>query len=160
MDLLIKMKPSRKKRKAGEVFVLQPKEGIYFYGRVMKVNISIQRPGMSGWSLVYIYQNPTNELKLPNHLDNRELLIAPKIVNNQGWLKGYFCSIGHIPVKDEDYKKDYGFWDIVTKQYLDEEGKPISFTPTIYTDFGIGSYGSVAYDIKQVIDKKPSLLNT
>lgn len=79
-------------------------------------------------------------------------------VNNQGWLKGYFETLGSISINKKDIEKNYGFWDIVTKQYVDELGKPLTSIPKMFADYGLGSYGSVSGAIKEIIDESPNLL--
>ncbi|PTX47371.1 immunity protein 26 of polymorphic toxin system [Melghirimyces profundicolus] len=153
-DLLVKMNPSRKRPKPGDVFVIQPKKGVYYYGRVIRTKMPNKNPMMRGWNLIYIYKVPTEKIVMPDQLNERGLLIPPKIVNNQGWLKGYFQTIGSIPLQEEDYVKDYGFWDAFTKTFVDEEGNKLDFKPKMYSDYGVGSYGSVAYDVQQALEGK------
>lgn len=158
MDLLVKMIPSRKGPKEGDIFVIQPKKDIYLFGKVIRTKIPNKDPMINGWSLIYLYQSSSKDIETPGNLTDRELLIPPKIVNNQGWSKGYFYTIGNSPLKSADYIQNYGFWDIVTKQYVNEEGDPLSIEPEIYGDYGLGSYGSVAYDVNQAIEQNPELL--
>lgn len=157
--ILIKMNPTRKRPKVGDVFVIQPLEGIYFFGVVVRIKIPSSNPMVNGWNLVYIYRNPSRKMEIPKDLTSQELLIPPQIVNNQGWLKGYFQTIGSITLTDKDFVKDYGFWSFVKKQFVNEEGTPLGFQPEKYTDYGIGSYGSVSHDVKCVLEKSPEILD-
>lgn len=158
MDLLVKMEPSRKRPKKGDVFVIQPKEGIYFFGKVVITNITSSDLMVNGWNLIYIYKGSGINLEISDTLDDRDLLIPPQIVNNQGWLKGYFKTIGTLPITNKDNEFEYGFLDFKTKEYVDTEGKPLGYEPEMWIDYGLGSYGSVAYDVNQAIERNPDLL--
>ncbi len=151
MDL-IKMKASRKKPKEGDVFVIQPKSSLYVYGKVIRTKIPSKNIMVNGWNLIYVYKNVSDTMKMLNYLDANQLLIPPQIVNNQGWLKGYFETIGTLPVTEEDKSVKYGFLDFKTKEYVNEEGKILGYKPDMWIDYGIGSYGSVASDIKESLE--------
>jgi hypothetical protein len=84
--------------------------------------------------------------------------VPPQIVNNQGWLKGYFQTIGSLTVTKEDLAIKYGFWDSVKHKFVDEERNTLEIKPEIWTDYGLGSYGIVSYDINKVLDETPELL--
>jgi hypothetical protein len=54
---LVKMKPSRKKLKDGDIFVLQPKKDIYMFGKVIRSNLKMENDiGMNGGIIVHIYK--------------------------------------------------------------------------------------------------------
>lgn len=156
---LIEMNPSRKKPKEGDIFVIQPKENVYFYGKVIRTNLPSTNGMIRGWNLIYIYRRPIKQIILPDFLDPKQLLIPPQIVNNQGWLKGYFQTIGNVPVTLKDISQDYGFLDHITKKYVDEEGRFLSHKPSTYTDYGLGSYGIVGYDVQEALEANPELIN-
>ena len=156
--VLIKLQPSRKKRKEGDVFIIQPKEDVFFFGVVVKAKMALKDPIMNGGHLIFIFNYPSREKEIPENLFSYDLLIAPQIVNNQGWLKGYFETLGTISINKKDIEKNYGFWDIITKQYVDEMGEPLPSEPNMFSDYGLGSYGSVSVAIKETLDKSPELL--
>jgi hypothetical protein len=156
-ELLVKMQPSRKKTKPGDVFVVQPKEGLFFYGKVIRTDVEIVIK--YSLNLIYIFKNPIREKVLPNSLDPKELLTPPQIVNNQGWLKGYFLTIGNIPVTTDDLSINFGFKDILLKRFVDVDGKPLGYEPELWTYYGVGSYGSVANAIHKVLDANPDLIS-
>lgn len=157
MDLM-KLQPSRKKPNEGDVFIIQPKEDIYIFGLVVKAKMALNDPIMNGGHLIFIFNYLSRKKEIPDNLFSHDLLIAPQIVNNQGWLKGYFETLGNFQMNKKDNLKSYGFWDIVTKQYVDELGKPLLTIPKIYADYGLGSYGSVAGALKETLNKEPDIL--
>lgn len=151
-DLLIKMESLRKQRKEGEVFVIQPSKDIFFFGKVIRTKISINDQIMNGGHLVFVFNQSSNSMEVPEYLNPNDLIISPQIINNQGWLKGYFKTVDIQPVTEAERQLDYGFWDIVSKGYVNEEGVPLTHKPKIVGDFGLGSYGSVAYALKKALD--------
>jgi len=157
MDLK-RLQPTRKKPNEGDVFIIQPKEDVFFFGVVVKAKMALKDPIMNGGHLIFIFNYPSRKKEIPENLFSYDLLIAPQIVNNQGWLKGYFETLGTISISKKDIEKNYGFWDIVTKQYVDELGKPLPSIPKMFADYGLGSYGSVSGVIKEILDKSPDLL--
>ena len=108
--------------------------------------------------LIFIFIYPSRKKEIPKKLFSYDLLIAPQIINNQGWLKGYFETLGTISINKKDIEKNYGFWDIVIKQYVDELDGPLPSIPKIFVDYGLGSYGSIFGAIKEKLDMSPDLL--
>jgi hypothetical protein len=151
-DLLIEMEPSRKQRKEGEVFVIQPSKDLFFYGKVIKTQIQLSDPIMNGGHLIYIFNHSSKTLEMPEYLNPNNLLIPPQIINNQGWSKGYFKTLGIQQVTDEERQIDFGFFDIVSKGFVNEEGVRLNCKPKVYGDFGLGSYGTVSFVLKKVLD--------
>ncbi|MEI5906292.1 immunity 26/phosphotriesterase HocA family protein [Bacillus spongiae] len=150
-DLLIKMQPSRKQRKEGEVFAIQPFKNTFYYGKVIRTKLPSKSLMVKGMNLIYIYNQHSKEMKIPMELNPNNLLIPPQIVNNQGWLKGYFQTLDIQPILEEERSIDFGFWDIKVKEYVDEEGERINRVPALHEDFGVGSYGSVGYSVKKFL---------
>ncbi len=147
---LIRMKPSRLKPNEGDIFVIQPKEGFYYYGKVIRTNILNKDPMINGWNVIYIYNKLSKEVVLPDILDPQQLLIPPQIVNNQGWLKGYFMTVGSSQITKNDII-DYGFWDVFRKRFVNEEGTLLGYEPKIWADYGLGSYGIVGHDVQEAL---------
>lgn len=61
--ILIKMNPSRKRPKDGDVFVIQPVESIYCFGIVVRTKVPSKDPMINGGSLIYIYKYFSKEMK-------------------------------------------------------------------------------------------------
>ncbi|MEN6312659.1 MAG: immunity 26/phosphotriesterase HocA family protein [Clostridiaceae bacterium] len=154
---LIKMNPSRKRPKEGDIFVIQPKENVYFYGKIIRTNLPSTNGAVRGWNLIYIYRQSAKQITLPDFLNPKQLLIPPQIVNNQGWLKGYFQTIGNVPVTLKDIAQDYGFLDYITKKYVDEEGRFLSHKPLTFTNYGLGSYGVIGILVQKALVANPEL---
>lgn len=159
-DELLPIKRSRKKPKVGDVFVIQPRESIYFYGKVIKTHIEAKNPFLKGMNTIFLYKYDTTELKMPDNLNVNELLIPPCIVNFSGWTCGYFFTIGNIGLTNQERNLDYGFKDTRMKSecYRTEEGEKLDHKPSIVGTYGLGGYGAVAYEVTKVFEEHPELL--
>ncbi|WP_407635563.1 Imm26 family immunity protein [Effusibacillus pohliae] len=62
------MQPSRKKPKSGDVFVIQPKPNLYFYGKVIKTDMPSKNLVIL-CNLIYIYRVPSKDKVLPPRLN-------------------------------------------------------------------------------------------
>jgi hypothetical protein len=143
--------PRRTKRQEGEVFVIEPIKNTFIFGKVIRTKIPINDPIMNGGHLVYIYQQTSNPLDIPDYMDPNNLIVSPKIIDNKGWEKNYFQTVGVQQVTNEELELNYGFWDIVSNKFLNEEGKEIYQTPDIYDDYGLISYGSIIDELRMVL---------
>ncbi|MBN2488860.1 MAG: immunity 26/phosphotriesterase HocA family protein [Methanosarcinaceae archaeon] len=157
-DELLPIKRSRKKPKVGDVFVIQPRDSIYFYGKVIKTNIETKDPFIKGMITIFIYKKSRREFKLPKHLNPKELLIPPCIVNLRGWTMGYFFTLGNIGLTEEDRVLNYGFRDS-RGRFLTEEHTELKEKPDIVGTYGLGSYGAVAYEVTRALEEHPELLD-
>ncbi|MEK3885840.1 immunity 26/phosphotriesterase HocA family protein [Paenibacillus sp. PL2-23] len=108
---LIAMKKSRKQPVEGDVFVIQPKKNHYYFGKVIRTNIQGKNLNFQGMNLIYVYNCFSQEKKIPANLEACEMLFPPTVVNFQGWLKGYFETVGNQPVTIKELNVDYGFFD-------------------------------------------------
>jgi hypothetical protein len=86
-------------------------------------------------------------------LDPEQLLMFPTIVNNQGWLKGYFLTIGSTEITESDIARSYGFWHNFTRRFYNEDGIPLGFEPEFQGAYALGSYGVVGRTVKQALGK-------
>lgn len=160
-DELLPIKRTRKKPIVGDVFVIQPRKSLYFYGKVIKVNIEATNPFLKGMNIVFIYRNNSSKLIMPESLNANELLIPPQIVNFRGWTMGYFYTIGNIELTGEEVNLDYGFKDTRMKEecYRTEEGIILDHKPSVVGIYALGSYGAVAYDVTKALEEHPELLD-
>ncbi|MBQ8527048.1 MAG: immunity 26/phosphotriesterase HocA family protein [Lachnospiraceae bacterium] len=149
-NLLI-IKKSSKKPKEGDVFVLQPVKNLFYFGKVIQTNLKSVDSFVNGMSLIYVYKHCSVDKILPNGLENEELLIAPMIVNNQPWSKGFFETIGNIKVTESERKIDFAFWDVLQKKFVDIDGQEILHTPKYSSTYGLGSFGIIGKEVQKAI---------
>lgn len=153
---LIPIKTSRKKPKTGDVFLVQPIKGVYYYGKVISEKSNSKYELIKDFPLIYIYNQTTTNFELPNFLSN--ILIAPLITNYSPWTRGYFYTIGNIPVTDEEKNLDCGFKDFPITDFNNEcpffrniHGKRIDYKPQFNTSFGLCSYKGVNFEICKIL---------
>jgi hypothetical protein len=150
---LIAMKKTRNNPSEGDVFVIQPEEGRYYYGKVILTNLKSRDSLINGMTLVYIYNKVSSEKAFLENPEEAGLLIAPIIVNNQPWQKGYFETVGNTKVSEKEKNLNYGFWDMLKKEYVNYNGDELLKEPRYWTHFGLGSYGIVGKEVKKALNK-------
>lgn len=151
---LIAMKKSSKKPKEGDVFAIQPAKGKFYFGKVIQTNLKSIDSFINGMTLIYIYNYCSIEKEIPLELEKEEFLIAPTIVNNQPWLKGYFETIGNKQVSENEKTVDFAFWDTLKEEYVDINGQVLKNEPQYWSIYGLGSYGVVGKEVKKAIARK------
>ena len=149
---LIPMNKSRKKPCIGDVFVLQPVSGTFYFGKVIQADLQSDNSFIRGMFLVYIYDYKSTEKEIVTDFENSDFLIAPMIINKQPWLKGYFETIGNVPVSLQEQNVDYGFWDVMKKHYVDIKGKVLDTPPKFHSIYGLGSYGIVTKEVFKALE--------
>ena len=150
---LISMKKSRKKPQEGDIFVLQPIEGVFYFGKVIQTNVESVDSFVNGMTLIYVYQYSSDSKEIPDALENEELLIPPVVVNHQPWTRGYFETIGNVRVSEKERNVDFAFWDVLRGKYVDiTTGQAIvlKHEPKYRSIFGLGSYGVVGKEVHKV----------
>ena len=101
----------------GDVFLLNPKGDIYFWGVV----VNNHKDNINGEDLllVLIFNERTSLDKKKNFVVNVDnLLIEPSIVGKEYWTRGYFYTVDNIDLQGLEI--DYGFYDIIDAKYYDE----------------------------------------
>ena len=134
---LIAMKKSSKKPQEGDVFVLQPVIGKFYFGKVIQTDLKSLDSFINGMTLIYIYNYCSIEKEIPLELEKEELLIAPIIVNKQ--------------VLENEKTIDFAFWDTLKKEYVDINGHVIKSKPQYSSIYGLGSYGVVGKEVRKAI---------
>jgi hypothetical protein len=149
-DLLIVQEKSNKKPKKGDVFVLNPGQGVFCFGKVVKTNVVSRDSFVNGMNLVFIYDYFSQTDKMPEDLESLEIL-SVQVINNQLWRKGFAKNIAVSEVTERDTNTDYGFWDTVNQVYVDLSGSPMDHIPKYKGIYGLGSYGSIGKEIHKVL---------
>jgi hypothetical protein len=74
------LKPSRKRLRAGDVFSLSPRDGLYLFGRIISTE-AVVGP-MQGLNLIYLYDVESDRLEPPpdNSLTVARLLVPPMMI--------------------------------------------------------------------------------
>lgn len=147
----------------GDVFVLSPRENVFFYGKVLRTNINhIEKDTfVHGKNVVFIFNNKTTKPTLDDFTpDYSNLLIRPSIVDNSYWNKGLFFNVGNLKVSDIEKELNYGFYKIGINSnwYCKEDGTVLNYKPEIIGMFGIATINGIASQIEKEFIINPSLL--
>ena len=134
---------SRRAPRAGDVFVLRPAGHGFFVGRVID-----PRANLFGFRgpvvLAYIYatEYDTPLIPAPAAMNYRDLLIPPLGTNRLPWSKGFFETIGNVPLRADDVLSRHVFHrtSLDRDQYLDQAGNPV-----VPADEPIGTWGLDSY---------------
>ena len=151
---LILLKKDRKKPKEGDLFVLEPSEGLYCFGKVIISNVESKDSFINGMYLIYIYDIFSEEKQVPQELDPDKLMFAPVVVNTQLWLKGFAETITNIAVTEKEKNLEYGFWHVGKEIYVDIHGDRLGYIPKISGIFGLGSYGIIGKEIHKAMERR------
>ncbi|GGS37988.1 immunity 26/phosphotriesterase HocA family protein [Actinokineospora fastidiosa] len=139
------LKKSRAAPKVGDVFVLSPLEGVYYYGRVVKLDAQWGAGSEHPAIMVYVYALRSTDKRMPSRaeLSPPTLLIPPEIVNRLGWSRGYFETIGTLALHPEETLDVHCFLDPVTQRYVDEHFSPLDARTEPCGLAGLGNYNTV-----------------
>ena len=165
-DELILIKRKRPKLEKGDVFVVQPKEGLYFYGRVLDAHVDVFFRGGPEYAwkdslIVCLYRNRTTRLTLDDFKPSYDdLLVRPSYVVPNAFYSGYLYKIGNVPFTKEEEELDYGFFSISFRTMQDAHGRHIDYVPKMIGISGIGNFGSLAFKMREELIIDPSLLDT
>lgn len=125
----------------GDVFLVEPKEGIYFWGVVMNNHVC----NINGEDLlvISIFKERVDNTEKIEKVDYDNLLIGPCIVGKEYWTKGYFYTIKNMDCG----KCDYGFYSIGKGEYFDEYGNVLRKEPQMLGTYGVVTISGIAYKI-------------
>lgn len=153
------LQASRKKVRAGDIFTLTLDEKNYYFGRVIYEKITFgglmikghEIPGWPNCVFAYIYAISSMDLYNIPELSKDDLLIAPFATNHQGWLRGYFMTVGNRPIGEDDFLKKYCFYDSARDCYRDIEGKLLKerFDPCGH--YALDSYRTIDDSISEAL---------
>ncbi|WBW98143.1 Imm26 family immunity protein [Oceanirhabdus sp. W0125-5] len=146
----------------GDIFLVSPREGVYFYGRVLKSDINhiTKDTFIHGKSVVVIFKSKTNSIDMANYFPNYDdLLIGPEIVDSTYWSKGFFFTIANLPIDQKEKQLDYGFYSIGKGKYFKENGIEIDHKPIILGTYGIATITGIARNVEKELIIDPALLD-
>jgi hypothetical protein len=173
LDALDKMRPkdyqlrvikkTKPELKNGDVFIISPREEIYFYGKVLKANINHISGDtfVQGKHLVFIFKNKTKKPTIDDfNPDYSQLLIRPSIVDDIYWNKGLFYNVGNAAISKSENELDYGFLKIGIKSniYCKEDGILLEKKPELLGVFGVSTINGIASKVEQQLIINPELL--
>lgn len=161
------IKKNQPKIAVGDIFLLSPREDIYFYGKVLKTHIRTIDGDtfVEGKQTIFIHKCRSKNNSLESfEPDYDNLLISPSIVDVSYWKKGFFYNIGNLPLTEVEKGLDYGFYKlgipgIREGWFCTEEGKKLSHQPKIKGFYGVATITGISAMIEQEIIMDSSLIS-
>ncbi len=144
----------------GDIFLIMPEEGIYFYGKVLEAKIENKYNSfIENQYLVCIFKCKTRNISMENFKpDYNNLLIQPAVVTKGYWTQGLFYTIGNIPLTEEEKNLDYGLYNSIDGKFYKANGTLIERKPKIYGGYGITTGIGIAIEVEEELIIDPSLL--
>lgn len=130
----------------GDVFQLQAVQDITLYGVV--VNNHVKNLNGDELLVVLIFKPHLNLREVIREgIANDDLLISPVLVGREYWARGYFYNIDHID--HVSLIKNYGFYNIGKRQYVDEYGNRLLNEPELLGAYGVATAWGIAMEVNQ-----------
>lgn len=137
------IKRKRIKPQRGDLFVVSPREDMFFWGVVINSDINVQGDDFYTVFILKDRARGPEDTNIPTDITN--LLIGPSIVGRWYWNKGFFYNVGiDITIPDN---LDYGFYSVMDKRYVDEYDNPIEREPELVGISGLSTGSGIAYEI-------------
>lgn len=153
----IQLKVIKRKRKypeKGDVFILSPRENMYFFGLV--VNNHVTNNQGEDWIVIMIFKSRAKNLNDTKFIPNfNNLLIEPCIISKLYWTCGYFYTVSNIKVPQNI---DYGFYDINKNIFVNEYNSKLDHEPKMLGIYGITTSIGVTMNINREFIFDESLL--
>lgn len=140
------IKRKRNYPEIGNIFKINPRDDIYFYGVVLNNHIN----NINGEDLLLILlfkQNVNIYESISSGVKEDELLIPPQIVGKEYWARGFFYNIDHYDKMPK--VEDYGFYSVGKGKIFDEYGKEITNQPELLGTYGVATISGIARKINQ-----------
>ncbi len=136
------IKRKRKYPEIGDIFQINPKEDIFYYGVVIN-NINGE-----DLILILIFDNDEDiHKKLERLITKKDLLISPTLVGKEYWTRGYFYTVERTEQKIEI--ESFGFYDIFDDFYYNEYKQKLASEPKIKSMEGVKTISGIAYEMNK-----------
>ena len=158
MDVITNIKvltPNRKKVRPGDIFVLQIRNDEYIFGRVVRTDGTVG----GGWNqaiLIYIYNAIADDKNNIPDLDKSNLLVPPILTNKVPWLRGYFETVAHRPLVDEEVFHPHCFYSYSSCRYFDEYGQELPYRVEPCGERGLHSFRTIDDAVSKALGIAPA----
>jgi hypothetical protein len=148
------LKKSKKPPEPGDIFAFQVQDEEFMFGRVIDVDTKIG--DFDDVIMIYIYKaRSASEHEIPA-LSKKELLIPPVGTNQLGWHQGYFQTVKHRSLENDDVLTIHCFEapspiDPSKLRYYDEQGVELPERVEPCGFYGLASYAAIDADISKVL---------
>lgn len=147
---------TRKRRKVGDIIAMKTPSG-YLIGRVVDTAAQWSSDPRAKANLLYIY-SPLFDAKPTvfdaEHLRLHDLLLPPVMTDNQGWLQGYFETVGNVNIERTETLTRHCFYNDLTDTFWDERGIQLRGKSKWAGRASIIGLGGVAYLVKRALSQQ------
>jgi hypothetical protein len=140
MNLAV-LRKTRRRPDVGDVFVMQPPDGAFLFGRV--IDTSAEIGPMKSCILIYVYRTRAQEKAAPAELLPDDLLVPPMITNGRPWTMGYFEPIENRALRAVDSFPQHCFADPLRGWYFDERGRRLPAPIEPVGTWGLHSFRTI-----------------
>jgi hypothetical protein len=148
MTNLAVLRKTRRAPEAGDIFVMQPPDGQFLFGRIVdpRAEIGPIKPCV----MVYVYRTRASE-KIPvPMLSCKELLVPPILTNKLPWSRGYFEFVEQRPMRQGERLTQHCFVDS-SGRYFDERSTRITGPVEPVGTWGLDSYRTIDDKISKAL---------
>jgi hypothetical protein len=149
---IVASSPTTRLPRTGDIFRFKTSDGLFRFGRVIKDD-AVVGPFKNAW-LIYIYRHGSKHEDPPAELKKDDLLVAPMLVNQSPWEKGYFHTVRNEPVKSGDVLPRHAFRNRLNKKLFDEKGNELSTATEPVGDHALKFEKAVADTIVSALEAK------
>jgi hypothetical protein len=157
----VRLTDERRFARVGDIFRLSPYPGLFLWGRLIKKSRFFGLDAL--FNLVYIYDAVSIERPPAALLTPENLLIGPAVVNNLGWVRGYWQIVASEKLKPEDVLAEHQFvrfrgtgnpgdYDIVGEHGQAVRGRPTNLRAM--SQSGFGNFNSVDWKLKGILKQR------
>jgi hypothetical protein len=143
------LKPSARKLRRGDVFALQPDDR-FLFGRIITTDAAIGP--MAKCILIYLFKVRSSSRAIPrrSELTPSKLLIPPTMTNRLPWTRGYFETLGNLPIEDGEMLAQHCFMSS-TGEYYDEANRRLTRPVEPVGDWALHSYRTLDDSISDAL---------
>jgi len=141
----VRLTEKRRFAKVGDLFRLSPHAGVFLWGRLIKKARFFGDDFEA--NLVYIYDVVSKERPTPETLTPSNLIVGPSVVNNLGWVRGYWEIMASEPLRPGDVREKHVFVSHGRGHYelVDEDGRVVVTDTSDRRSLGQAGYGNFNY---------------
>lgn len=147
MNLTVSKK-TRRAPEVGDIFIMQPPDGQFLFGRVISTDAA--GPMGVGCVLVYVYRRRASMKAPAPELLRDQLLVPPMMTNKLPWTKGYFEYVENHPLSAMDRLQQHCFRD-TRGWYFDEHGARLPGATEPVGSWGLDSFRTIDDKISRAL---------
>jgi len=142
----VRLTSKRRYAKVGDIFRLSPEPGVFLWGRLIKQATFFGDNFKA--NLVYIYDAISRDEPAKELLTPANLIIGPSVVNNLGWVRGYWEIMASRPLTPDDVRdrhlfvRYHGSGSVADYDFVDEDGRVVAEHAVDPKSLGQSGYGN------------------